>query len=112
MTNPYPHWYHKNPTDGEACCDMPHKPPYKEEECAQGMIKPYPDAKFKDRLLCLLGTEVVVSADARICCRESFCGTLCYVGCDFIIVNTCIQRRSVSLHIPIAMIRFIAPFKS
>jgi len=95
MAGKYPHWYHE---DMGPCCE-----PEEPVNCC--------DANFKDRLLCLLGDNVLFSVDARICHRESFCGTLCYVGCDFIIVNVCVRRRSVSMHIPIRMIRFIAPFK-
>lgn len=53
----------------------------------------------------------LVYCDFRPCGRESFCGTLCYVGCDFIIINVNIRHRCLSLHIPIKMIRFIAPYK-
>ena len=104
----YPHWYHGDkmeccePMDKDMCCD----------EHMHSKMYNYPDAVFKDRLLCLLGDEVLFSVDARFCGRESFCGTLCYVGCDFIIVNVCIRRRPVSMHVPIKMIRFIAPYKS
>lgn len=104
MTGKYPHWYHEGGYDymDDMCCDEPPMP---------GKVHALADAHFKDRLLCLLGDEVLFSVDARICSRESFCGTLCYVGCDFIIVNTCIRHRPVSMHVPISMIRFIAPFK-
>lgn len=110
MTGKYPHWYQDGEKD-DSCCD------YMEDEfCCDGAypgkVHALGDATFKDRLLCLLGDEVIVSVDARICGRDSFCGTLCYVGCDFLIVNACIRRKPVSLHIPIKMIRFIAPFKS
>jgi len=66
---------------------------------------------LKDRILCLLGDEVIFSVNACLCGRESFCGTLCYVGCDFIIVNVTVRRRCLSMHVPIRMIRFIAPYK-
>lgn len=101
----YPHWYQENP--GEFCPD----------ECMANCEEvPYKLWDFhretlKDRILCLLGCEVIFSVDARICKRESFCGTLCYVGCDFIIVNVNLRRRCLSMHIPICMLRFIAPFK-
>lgn len=107
MDNKFPHWYHDD-DKMDPCCDYMEKEmlcedyPYKQA---------YPMETLKDRILCLLGDEVVFSVDARLCGKESICGTLCYVGCDFIIVNTCIRRKSVSLHIPICMLRFIAPFK-
>jgi hypothetical protein len=110
MDGKYPHWYHDGAQmgHGEECCMEPdlmygELPPHK--------VRAFPDSAFKDRLLCLLGDEVLFSVDARIRHQESFCGTLCYVGCDFIIVNTCICRKSISMHVPICMLRFIAPFK-
>jgi hypothetical protein len=104
----YPHWYHG---DKMECCEEMDKDMCYDEHMYPKMYN-YPDAMFKDRLLCLLGDEVLFSVDARFCGRESFCGTLCYVGCDFIIVNVCIRRRPVSMHVPIKMIRFIAPYKN
>jgi len=101
----YPHWYQENP---EFCPD----------ECMTNCCEEVPyklwdfhRETLKDRILCLLGCEVLFSVDARICKRESFCGTLCYVGCDFIIVNVNMRRRCLSMHIPICMLRYIAPFK-
>jgi len=103
----YPHWYQDDKMD--PCCD------YMEKDMCCDYTSPkvhaFPDTTFRDRLLCLLGDEILFSVDAKVCKRESFCGTLCYVGCDFIIVNTCIRHRSLSMHIPICMIRFFAPFK-
>lgn len=104
----YPHWYHG---DKMECCDEMDKDMCCDEHMHPKMYN-YPDSVFKDRLLCLLGDEVLFSVDARFCGRESFCGTLCYVGCDFIIVNACLRRRPISMHVPIKMIRFIAPFKN
>ena len=46
--------------------------------------------------------------DARVCGRETLCGSLCYVGCDFVIVNICLHRKPVSMYVPIHMIRFLA----
>ncbi|SEP43338.1 hypothetical protein [Propionispora vibrioides] len=103
----YPHWYHDE-EKMEPCCDPMDTGMY---DSMPGKVLSFPDAHFKDRLMCLLGDEVLFSVDARFCGRESFCGTLCYVGCDFIIVNTCFHRKSISMHIPIKMLRFIAPFK-
>jgi hypothetical protein len=114
MDGKYPHWYHD---DMGPCYEkMMHEGPFEgpmihEEPMMPHKIHACCDSNFKDRLLCLLGDQVLFSVDARICHRESFCGTLCYVGCDFIIVNVCVHRRSVSMHIPIRMIRFIAPYK-
>lgn len=105
MESKYPHWYHG---DNMECCDYPGEMMCCEEEMPNRM---YVSETLKDRIMCLLGSEVLFSVDARICGRESFCGTLCYVGCDFIIVNVCLGRRSVSMHIPLKMLRFIAPFK-
>lgn len=110
MEMKYPHWYpHEDRMD--PCCDYMDKDMTCEEHKPYMMVDCCTDT-FKDRILCLLGDEVLLSVDARICRRESFCGTLCYVGCDFIIVNTCFHGRSLSLHVPIKMIRFISPFKS
>lgn len=109
MESKYPHWYHDDKMD--FCCD------YMDKDMMCADQKPYMmmdccNDTFKDRILCLLGDEVLLSVDARICHRESFCGTLCYVGCDFIIVNTCLHGKPLSLHVPIKMIRFISPYKS
>lgn len=110
MDGKYPHWYHD---DMGPCYDYMEKKVMPEEPMMPPkMMHGCCDANFKDRLLCLLGDEVLFSVDARICGRESFCGTLCYVGCDFLIVNVCIHRKSVSMHIPIKMLRFIAPYKN
>lgn len=92
----------------DSCCD---NTPMEMCEHMPGKIVPYPNAHFKDRLMCLIGDEVLFSVDANFCGRESFCGTLCYVGCDFIIVNVCVRRKSISMHIPICMLRLIAPYK-
>lgn len=71
-------------------------------------INTLPDASFKDRLLGMLGNKVLFSVDARICGKETLTGSLCYVGCDFIIVNVCIHRKPLSMYVPINMIRFFA----
>lgn len=101
----YPHWYQENPAEfcPDECMVNCEEIPYK--------LWDFHRETLKDRILCLLGCEVIFSVDARICRRESFCGTLCYVGCDFIIVNVNLRRRCLSMHIPICMLRFIAPFK-
>lgn len=106
MESKYPHWYHGHDME---CCDYPEK----EIVCCDEKPRPqYATETLKDRIMCLLGDEVLFSVDARICHKESFCGTLCYVGCDFIVVNVCLGRKAVSMHVPIKMIRFIAPFKN
>jgi len=104
----YPHWYQ----DGnlEPCCEDYLVKDMCCEEAPYKMFEFHRES-LKDRILCLLGCEVLFSVDARICGRESFCGTLCYVGCDFIIVNVNVRHRCISMHIPIKMIRFIAPYK-
>ncbi|WP_110956104.1 hypothetical protein [Anaerosinus massiliensis] len=96
----YPHWYNNecaepNNDMGYNCYD-------------QRMCGTFPDASFKDRLLGMLGCKIIFSVDARVCGRETLCGSLCYVGCDFIIVNLCMHRKSLSMYIPICMIRFLA----
>lgn len=102
MDSKYPHWYY-------GCEEMfPYGGEFDEKQVLFDGCECH-EANFKDRLLCLLGDEVLLSVDARIFRQDCFRGTLCYVGCDFIIVNTCIRRRSLSLHIPIKMIRVIAP---
>lgn len=106
MDYKYPHWYN----EGMECCEEMGKEMCCDNPMTSKVIA-FQNASFKDRLLTLLGDEVLFSVDARICRRESFCGTLCYVGCDFVIVNVCLRHQSVSMHIPINMIRFIAPFK-
>ncbi len=103
MDSKYPHWYY-GCEEMFPCGDFDQK-----QMMFDGCIPDCYEAKFKDRLLCLLGDEVLLSVDARICRQDSFRGTLCYVGCDFIIVNTCIHRRALSMHIPIKAIRIIAP---
>ncbi len=108
MDMKYPHWYQDGPFEAfpeeymakDMCCE---EVPYK--------MFDFHRESLKDRILCLLGCEVIFSVDARICGRESFCGTLCYVGCDFIIVNVTVRRRCLSMHVPLCMLRFIAPFK-
>lgn len=95
----YPHWYNKD------CCPENSEMPY---NCCEPHMNAYPDASFKDRLLGMLGNKVLLSVDARICGRETLCGSLCYVGCDFIIVNVCIRRKPISMYIPIHKIRFFA----
>ncbi len=111
MDGKYPHWYHEcEPV--APCCEAMEKDDVCCEDGMPHKLYPYQEANFKDRLLCLLGDEVLFSVDACICKHHSFCGTLCYVGCDFIIVNVCLHRKPVSIHVPIKMLRFIAPFKS
>lgn len=95
----YPHWYNKD------CC-----PEKAAENCnyCEPHMGMFPDASFKDRLLGMLGNKVLFSVDARICGRETLCGSLCYVGCDFIIVNVCLHRKPISMYVPIHKIRFFA----
>ncbi|VBB08690.1 Hypothetical protein LUCI_3968 [Lucifera butyrica] len=109
MDSKYPHWYHGE-DKMEPCCDyMGPEMMCEEEHMPQKM---YYTETFQDRIMTLLGDEVLFSVDARIGRRESFCGTLCYVGCNFIIVNVCLCGKSLSMHIPIKCLRFIAPYKS
>ena len=103
MEKKYPHWYQCKP---EECME--------EEPCMypkQSKVKLCHDEYLKDRLLCLIGMKVLVSVCAPVTrkCRTTFCGTLCYIGCDFIIVNVCVCKKPLSLHIPMSAIRFIAP---
>lgn len=95
----YPHWYNNDCAEPniEAGCNT-----YEPRMCA------YPDASFKDRLLGMMGNKILFSVDARVCGRETLCGSLCYVGCDFVIVNVCLRRKPISMYIPINMIRFLA----
>lgn len=95
----YPHWYNNE------CVETPNEMGY---NCCEPRMGAYPDASFKDRLLGMLGNKVLFSVDARVCGRETLCGSLCYVGCDFIIVNVCIHRKPISMYVPICMIRFFA----
>jgi len=106
MDGKYPHWYHE---EMEPCCDYMDKKMMPEECCTPPKAYSYPENSFKDRLLCMLGDDVIFSVDARICRQESFCGSLCYVGCDFIIVNVCMRKTPLSMMVPIKMIRFIGP---
>lgn len=107
MDAKYPHWYcdeEKSPV-----CDFDGR----EMMCEDNMnykMQPFTET-LKDRIMCMLGNEVMLSVDARICRRETFCGTLCYVGCDFIIVNVSLRGKPASMHIPLKMLRFITPFK-
>ena len=105
MDGKYPHWYHD---EMEECCNHMEQP-MMHQECMPPKAYAYPENSFKDRLLCMLGTDVIFSVDARLCRQDSFCGTLCHVGCDFIIVNICMRRRPLSMMIPIKMLRFIGP---
>lgn len=104
----YPHWYQEDKM--EPCCEE-HMVDYCCDDHAPYKMYEFHRETLKDRLLCLLGCEVIFSVDARVCGRESFCGTLCYVGCDFLIVNVNVRHRCLSMHIPIKMIRFISPYK-
>ena len=105
MDGKYPHWYHE---EMEECCNHMDQP-MMHQECMPPTAYTRPENSFKDRLMCMLGTDVVFSVDARICRQETFCGTLCHVGCDFIIVNICMKRKPLSMMVPIKMIRFIGP---
>ena len=115
MNGKYPHWYHD---DMEECCDHMDQP-MMHQECMPPMMQPEccmppqvhvrPEGSFKDRLMHMLGSDVIFSVDARICRQESFCGILCHVGCDFIIVNICKKHKPLSMMVPIKMIRFISP---
>lgn len=98
----YPHWYNNNECAEPCANDM--------QNCGYYDPRMYamPDASFKDRLLGMLGNKILISVDARLCGRETLCGSLCYVGCDFIIVNVCMKHKPVSMYIPICMIRFLA----
>lgn len=107
----YAHWYCHN----DSCCDgkdmmcdedimMCEKPmPYK--------VKMYPTESLMDRLLCLLGNKVILSVDAPLFKKKrTFCGILCFVGCDFVVLSICSRKRPLTLHIPICMIRYITPY--
>lgn len=66
----YPHWYQCD-DDVEPCCDDYMA---KEACCDEPMAYKMYDfhrESLKDRILCLLGDEVIFSVDARICSRES-----------------------------------------
>jgi hypothetical protein len=117
MDGKYPHWYHDNM---EECCDHMEQPmmqpecmppmmhPMMQPECCMPPAHPHENT-FYDRLMHMVGTDVIFSVDARICGQESFCGILCHVGCDFIIVNVSKKRKPLSMMVPIKMIRFISP---
>jgi hypothetical protein len=116
MDGKYPHWYHDMGQMGpDECCE------YEDRD----MMCDYPmmsmpkmpkvtnfQESFKDRLNCLLGDCIMFSVCGPIgICkgRNTYCGTLCFIGCDFIIVNVNYRHRAVSMHIPICMLTFIAP---
>jgi hypothetical protein len=105
MDGKYPHWYHD---EMEECYNHMDQP-MMHQECMPPKAYTCPETSFKERLMCMLGSDVIFSVDARICRHESFCGTLCHVGCDFIIVNICLHRKPLSMMVPIKMIRFIGP---
>lgn len=63
----YPHWYHDQ-EKMEPCCDGMEEEMY---EPMPGKVLAFPDSHFKDRLMCLLGDEVLFSVDAKFCSRES-----------------------------------------
>lgn len=64
----YPHWYHQ---DGPVDCCCPDE--YMVNCCEEvpGRTWDFHRESLKDRILCLLGCEVIFSVDARICSRES-----------------------------------------
>ena len=105
MDGKYPHWYHEQMDE---CCNHMDQP-MMSHECMPPKACACPETTFKDRLMHMLGTDVIFSVDARICGQESFCGILCHVGCDFIIVNICKKHKPLSMMVPIKMIRFISP---
>lgn len=107
MDAKYPHWYCEE--EKGPLCDCNNAEMMYDD--MQYKMQPYQSETLKDRILCMLGNEVMLSVDARICRRETFCGILCYVGCDFIIVNVALRGKPASMHIPFRMIRFITPFK-
>jgi hypothetical protein len=111
MESKYPHWFGGD-SKMASCCEFPEREMMCCEEHDFAPQKMYYDS-FKDRLMCFLGDEVIIATDAVLHCRTStFCGTVCYVGCDYVIINSCYRRKNISLHVPIKMIRFVAPFKS
>lgn len=102
MDRDYPHWYgDKQPCPSDSVSDC------QEQKC----LHAYPGVTLKDRLLLLLGDRVLFSVDAPICHHTSLIGLLCYVGTDFIIVNSRLRCKPIALHVPIDMIRFITPYK-
>lgn len=106
MDSKYPHWFCND--EKLPACNFDGD---KELAAPESCCKIHPSTEMlKDRIMCMLGNEVMLSVDARICGRETFCGTLCYVGCDFIILNICMRGRPASMHIPLKMLRFIVPF--
>ncbi|MDL2281011.1 hypothetical protein LJC10_04055 [Selenomonadales bacterium OttesenSCG-928-I06] len=112
MENRYPHWYGQD-TKMMPCCDHSEKEIMCcEDPCSEPVPhKMYYDT-FKERLMCFLGDEVLIGTDSNLYSKTAtFCGTICYVGCDYIIVNSCYRHRTISLHVPICAIRYIAPYK-
>ena len=62
MDGKYPHWYHDEMED---CC--PHlEQPMLHQECMPPKAYTSPEKSFKDRLLCMLGDDVIFSVDARV----------------------------------------------
>ncbi|MDR1701605.1 MAG: hypothetical protein LBR56_02385 [Sporomusaceae bacterium] len=112
MESKYPHWY-GNDSKIMSSCDYPER----DMMCCSDQHEFTPQRmyydSFKDRLMSFLGDEVLIATEASLRCRNaSFCGTVCYVGCDYVIINSRYRRKNISLHVPLKMIRFIAPFKS
>lgn len=115
MDMKYPHWFHDMSKD-ECCCEcekeMPMCPVPIPETGKVKKMAPYCHETFKERLNCFLGEEVYFCVN----CHTGFCkkgrayfGVLCYIGCDFVIINTTYRKHSLSLHIPICMLTYIAP---
>lgn len=118
MEKKYPHWYMEDDK-----CDSCYLDDMKEmkQKCCEypmGTMKKHMydccGDTLRDRLQYFMGDEVLVSVDAGISrrdCSSAFCGRLCYIGCDFIIVDIVVRGKPAPLHIPIRMIRFISPFE-
>lgn len=121
MEKKYPHWYMDDDKYDDCCPDGMKEMKEMNEMCCEhpmGMMKKHTydccGDSLRDRLQYFMGDEVLVSVDAGIShrdCTSAFCGRLCYIGCDFIIVDIVIRGRPAPLHIPLKMIRFISPFE-
>lgn len=71
MDYKYPHWY-QDQGKMMPCCEEGFEPEMMccEEEMPY-KIHPYPATSFKDRIMCLLGDDVIFSVDASIWNSES-----------------------------------------
>lgn len=108
MDHKYPHWYHEDSCMEPTCDCMEHQPMMHDCMPMYGEHHFMHQENFSDHLMRMMGNRVLISLDASFCKCKSLCGILCFVGCDFVILNICRRRKPIAMHIPINMIKYIA----